>query len=116
MRLACLFLLTILASKGFLYSCEKHQKLFYPTPQNNVDREIDDLLDRAEEQLLNNDFRISLEKIDRAAVLLPLTQDSDDLRKLRVLFDKALVVACLEGVTENSKRQFVVRRIKMMMI
>jgi hypothetical protein len=106
MRMTVLLFLMTLVSQKSVFSCEKHREVFYPLPANNVDREIDDLLDRAEEDLIMSDFKPSLARLERAELLLPLTQDSDDLRKLRILFDKAWVVTCLEGDTENSKCQF----------
>lgn len=89
-----------------LFACENTADISYPSPQNNIDYEIDELLKVAELDLFEGNFNYSLNNIEKAESLLPFTQDQDDYRQLRILFDKALATTCLEGPTDKSHGQF----------
>jgi len=100
------FCLTLVVSAK-LFSCLNEQNIIaYPEPANNIEREIDVLLFDAETALFGNNFREALFKVERADNLIPLTEDKEDYRKLRTLFDKAIITACLEGPGEKSSVQF----------
>ncbi len=89
-----------------VFSCEEERTIDYPPPQNNVDYEIDSLLTGAEKDLYSGNFNISIAKLEKAELLLPLTQDSEDFRKLRLSLDRAITITCIEGPTERSLRHF----------
>ena len=102
------FILIVLASCHMLFACDDavEKSATYPLPANHVDREIDALLYNAEESLFAGEFKNALADVDRVEILLPLTVDENDHRTLRSLFDKAVIVTCIEGPTDNSSSQF----------
>jgi hypothetical protein len=56
--------------------------------------------------LFTGDFKAALTYVESAENLLPLTNDEHEHRKLRSLFDKAVIVTCIEGVNDKSFHQF----------
>jgi hypothetical protein len=90
------------------FSCENHEKasFVYPMPENHLDREVDGLLTAAEEQLFANSFKEALTSVERAEHLIPLTTGERHYRKLRSLFDKAVIVTCIEGPNDKSYSHF----------
>lgn len=106
MRIAFVACIVALVSLSTGTACEKDSSGTYPQPTNKVDEEIDMLLQRAEKALFLSNFNEALNEVEKVESLLPLTQDSDDHRKLRSMFDKAMIVTCIEGPTDNSYAQF----------
>ena len=104
----CYFISAIMTFSATAFACESpiENAAVYPEPENNVDKEIDNLLCRAEESLFIGNFRDALEDVEKTTVLLSLTTDKDNHRALRSLFDKAVIVTCLEGPSDNSCQQF----------
>lgn len=100
-------LIAALVLFGKVCGCDdENVPTFYPTAANYVDEEIDTLLTRSEEMLFASDFKEALFNVERAESLLPLTNDEHDHRKLRCMFDKAIVVTCVEGLTDGSLLEF----------
>ncbi len=103
-----LFLVFLLARFSFIFSCEdsNEELAMYPIPCNEVEIQIDDFLQQSEQCLFEGDFENALTYIERAEFLLSLTRDENDHRQLRSVFDKAVLVTCIEGPSDSSYVQF----------
>lgn len=83
-----------------IMSCEVSLLDTYPRPANQVEEEIDHYLKTAENKLFQNEFNQALLNAERAESLLYLTTDPNDRRRLRILFDKAIIKTCLNESAE----------------
>ncbi len=95
-------------TSAFAFSCAKQEEtiFIYPAPENHLDEEVDGLLDLAEAELFASNFKEALASVERAEHLIPLTAGEHHYRKLRSLFDKAVLVTCIEGPTDRSYAHF----------
>ncbi len=107
------FLALLFVLHGFvlfhpLSACENSEStdVRYLPPENELDCQIDALLNISEECLFTNNFSIALTHIEKAEDLLQLTKRANEHRRLRFLFDKALIVACIGEDEDGSREQF----------
>ena len=105
MRALLVFCLVVFSPAFELFSCQDGVEITYPVPQNQIECEIDQLLSDAELCLFTGDLQEALFKIERADALNQLVSNKNS-RRLRVLFDKAVAITCLEGPSENSGKGF----------
>lgn len=101
-----LIYIVLILSYSSIFGCENNDLPSYPVPMDYIDEEIDEMLCNAETHLFTNQFNKALDTIDRAASLIPLAKDKDDYRKLRLFFDKAVIITCIEGPSTNSHFHF----------
>lgn len=107
------FFISLAFLKGVLiftavFACENASQLSmsYSTPESYIDCEIDSLLNVSEDCLFTGNFTEALVNVEMAESLLHLSNGTSDHRRLRSMFDKALIVTCIEGPGHSSREQF----------
>lgn len=101
-----IFLCSSLFYLSFLKACPDAKNIAYPKAANYVDSEINALLSQAEHLMFAGEFKEALFQVERAESLIFLTIDPDRYRTLRILFDKALMNACLDRSSDEIRESF----------
>ena len=83
-----------------LIACDEPVEIKYPSPNKQIEFQIDQLLDKGEELLLKGAFESADQAFSNAISLSELEKDQD-MRLCRALFDRSLVLA-FEGNEEES--------------
>ncbi len=106
MRHLILLMFSVACTSVFSYEHFSDESSSYFELTKDVDSEINELLTISEKCLFSGNFIEALRNVQKVDGLLSLIADKNGHQKMRLMFDEAVIITCIEGPTENSYRKF----------